>query len=65
MTTNEGDLHIVSYSTREDILSGCLATVGSDPEIGAVDLDPSRFLFSRFRYPPRISVNNRGLTIVT
>lgn len=64
MTTDEGDLHIVSYSTREDLLSGSLATIASEPGIAMIDLDPSRFKFSRFRYPPRVEFNERGLGVV-
>ncbi|KAF7972220.1 hypothetical protein HWV62_18614 [Athelia sp. TMB] len=61
VTTNDGDLHIVSYFLREDVLSGALDTVSSKADIASTTLDPGRLDFSRLRYPPRLQVDKRGL----
>lgn len=60
VTTDGGDLHIVSYYTLADAQPGRLSTVTMETKISSIELDPSRFVFSRFRYPPTIVLNDRG-----
>ncbi|KAF7977138.1 hypothetical protein HWV62_4541 [Athelia sp. TMB] len=60
VTTDDGDQHIVSYYTPADAQPGRLSTVTMETKISSIELDPSRFVFSRFRYPPTIVLNDRG-----
>lgn len=64
VTTDDGDLHIVSYFTHADVLSGCLNTIKINPAIAMINIDPTRFHFSQFRYPPQVQVDKRGLITV-
>lgn len=62
VSTDGGDFHVVAYAALADILARRLNTIADTAEIATIYLDPSHFLLSRFRYPPRVTVDERGLT---
>ncbi|KZP18549.1 hypothetical protein FIBSPDRAFT_829115 [Athelia psychrophila] len=64
ISTDGGDFHVVSYAAHDDILAGRLDTIASTAEIETICLNPSRFLLSRFRYPPKVIVSDCGLTSI-
>lgn len=64
VSTNDGDFHVVSYAARDDILAGRLNTIANTAEIATIYLDPSHFLLARFRYPPTVTVDKCGSTII-
>lgn len=60
--TNGGDLHLVAYYTQDDVLSSRLNSISSRPEIATIDLQLDRFRLLGFRYPPKVVIDEQGLS---
>lgn len=49
---NGSPQHLISYYTKDDVLSGRLATPSSIPELSQLEISPELFLRQSFRVPP-------------
>jgi hypothetical protein len=60
VTVDDTDLHLVSYYTQNDILSGRLDKPNSRPDIMGLDLPPEIFRLSNLRDPPKVKIGPDG-----